>query len=93
MKDPNDKKTVDGFADLVTQVENAPPLKRAGRKPQGERALTNAEKQKLYRMRQKQKQLAEQIRLAEIAAGLPVKSDIIDLETSVADLFRKGDRK
>lgn len=122
MKDPNDKQTIDGFADLVTLIDEAeasaaagvplddlrqlldhvrskiqPPAapagKKRGRKPAGERALTPAEKQKAYRLRQKLAKVEEQVRLAEIAAGLPVKSDIIDLDTSVADLYRKGDRK
>lgn len=88
MKDPNDKKTIDGFADLVTLVESAPPLKRVGRPPQGERALTPAEKQKAYRDRVRSAKKAEAERLAAIKAGEPVASAIIDLETSFADLYR-----
>lgn len=88
MKDPNDKKTIDGFADLVTQLEDTPPLKRAGRKPKGERAMTPAEKQKAYRLREKQKKLEAQVRLLEIRTGKPVTSDIIDLDTQFCDLYR-----
>jgi hypothetical protein len=88
MKDPNDRKTVDGFADLVTQLDESPPLKKAGRKPVGERALTPAEKQKAYRLRQKQKKLEHDVRLLEIRTGKPVRSDIIDLDTSFADVYR-----
>lgn len=88
MKDPNDKKTIDGFADLVTLVENAPALKKVGRPPQGERALTPAEKQKAYRDRVRAAKKAEAERLAAIKAGEPVTSAIIDLETSFADLYQ-----
>lgn len=88
MKDPNDKKTIDGFADLVTQLEETPPLKRVGRKPKGDVAMTPAEKQKAYRLRQKQKQLEQQVRLMEIRTGKPVTSDIIDLDTQFCDLYR-----
>lgn len=81
MKDPNDKKTVDGFADLVTLVENTPPRKKPGPKPKGERALTAAEKQKAYRDRKRERAQA-------IKAGEPVGSKIIDLETDFASLVR-----
>ena len=98
MKDPHDKKTVDGFAHLVTLLEQAQadaqpgeaprvplsdlkqladaleaqekPKKGGGRKPLGERALTPAEKQKAYRDRLKLKKLQEQVRAAEIRAGI-----------------------
>ncbi|RMU20743.1 hypothetical protein ALP33_200169 [Pseudomonas amygdali pv. lachrymans] len=88
MKDPHDKKTIDGFADLVTLVENTPLLKKVGRPPQGERALTPAEKQKAYRDRVRAAKKAEAERLAAIKAGEPVKSAIIDLETSFADFYK-----
>lgn len=115
MKDPNDKKTIDGFADLVTMIEEnqdvqgggtvpvrdlkrivdglfddqpAPVKKKAGRKPAGDVALTPAEKQKAYRLRQKQKKLEHQVRLMEIRTGKPVTSDIIDLNTQFSDLYR-----
>lgn len=48
--------------------------KKRGRKPEGLRALTPAEKQKRYRDRQR-------ARKAAIRAGEPVTSKIIDLET------------
>lgn len=88
MKDPNDKKTIDGFADLVTQLDDTPPLKRVGRKPKGDVAMTPAEKQKAYRLRQKQKKLEAQVRLLEIRTGKPVTSDIIDLTSSFADVYK-----
>lgn len=88
MKDPNDKKTVDGFADLVTQLEESPPLKKVGRKPAGDKALSPAEKQRAYRLREKQKKLAAEVRLLEIRTGKPVTSDIIDLDTSFSDLYK-----
>lgn len=115
MKDPNDKKTIDGFADLVTMIEEnqdvqgggtvpvrdlkrivdglfddqvPPAKKKAGRKPAGDVALTPAEKQKAYRLRQKQKKLEHQVRLMEIRTGKPVTSDIIDLDTQFSDLYR-----
>ena len=93
MKDPNDKHTVDGFADLVTQLDKQPRKSRAGRKPKGDVAMTAAEKQKAYRDRVRAAKEAEKSRLAAIAAGQPVSSEIIDLGTSVADLYRKGERK
>lgn len=88
MKDLNDKKTVDGFADLVTQLEETPPLKKVGRKPKGDKALSSAEKQRAYRLREKQKKLEAQVRLLEIRTGKPVTSAIIDLDTSFSDLYR-----
>jgi hypothetical protein len=88
MKDLHDKKTVDGFADLVTQLEETPPLKKVGRKPAGDKALSPAEKQRAYRLREKQKKLEAQVRLLEIRTGKPVTSDIIDLDTSFSDLYR-----
>lgn len=110
MKDPNDKTTIDGFADLVTQfeeknglepgsvlkterdlaalikrldrhIDGEPPRKRAGRKPQGEVALTPAEKQKAYRDRKRE-------RLAAIKAGEPVESKLIDLTTDFATAYK-----
>ena len=83
MKDPNDRKTVDGFADLVS-----PPLKKVGRKPKGDKALSPAEKQRAYRLREKQKKLEAQVRLLEIRTGKPVTSDIIDLTSSFADVYK-----
>lgn len=88
MKDPNDKQTIDGFADLVTLVENAPALKKVGRPPQGERALTPAEKQKAYRDRQRAARQAERERLEAIRKGEPVTSALIDLDSSFADVYR-----
>ena len=115
MKDPNDKKTIDGFADLVTMIEAnqdakgggtvpvrdlrrivddmfdevpATPKKKPGRKPAGNVALTPAEKQKAYRLRQKQLKLEQEVRRLEIRTGKPVTSDIIDLNTSFADVYR-----
>ena len=119
MKDPNDKKTIDGFADLVTMIEEnqdvkgggtvpvrdlkrivdgmfddqvpavpAPTKKKAGRKPAGDVALTPAEKQRAYRLREKKKKLEHDVRLLEIRTGKPVTSDIIDLNTSFSDVYR-----
>jgi hypothetical protein len=114
MKDPNDRKTVDGFADLVTMVEEnqdveggtvpvrdlkrivdtmfaevpAPTKKKPGRKPAGNVALTPAEKQKAYRLRQKQLKLEQEVRRLEIRTGKPVTSEIIDLDTSFVDVYR-----
>lgn len=119
MKDPDDKKTIDGFADLVTMIEAnqdakgggtvpvrdlrrivddmfdeapastpAPVKKKAGRKPAGEQALTPAEKQRAYRLREKKKKLEHDVRLLEIRTGKPVTSEIIDLNTSFADVYR-----
>ena len=115
MKDPNDRKTVDGFADLVTMIEEnqdvqgggtvpvrdlkrivdgmfddeqKPLKKKAGRKPAGEQALTPAEKQRAYRLREKKKKLEHEVRLLEIRTGKPVTSEIIDLNTSFADVYR-----
>ena len=65
-------------------------LKRpVGRPPQGERAMTKAEKQKAYRDRQRVARDAERDRLAAIKSGEPVASEIIDLKTSFADIYRK----
>lgn len=88
MKDPNDKRTIDGFADLVTLLDSASPLKKVGRPPQGERALTPAEKQKKYRDRVRTAKKAEADRLTAIGNGEPVASEIIDLKTSFADAYR-----
>ena len=115
MKDPNDKKTIDGFADLVTMIEAnqdakgggtvpvrdlrrivddmfdevpATPKKKPGRKPAGNVALTPAEKQKAYRLRQKQLKLEHEVRRLEIRTGKPVTSTIIDLDTSFPDVYR-----
>lgn len=89
MKDPHDKRTIDGFADLVTLVENAPPLKKRGRRPKGEVAMSAGEKQKAYRDRVRAAKQAEAARLAAIRAGEPVTSTLIDLETSFAECYRK----
>lgn len=86
MKDPNDKKTIDGFADLVNLVDATPPRKKPGRKPDGERALTKAEKQKAYRDRVRARKEA-------IAAGEPVGSSIIDLTTDFASLISAKNQK
>lgn len=118
MKDPNDRKTVDGFADLVTMIEEnqdvegggtvpvrdlkrivdtmfdevpaspTPTKKKPGRKPAGNVALTPAEKQKAYRLRQKQLKLEHEVRRLEIRTGKPVTSTIIDLDTSFPDVYR-----
>ena len=113
MKDPNDKKTIDGFADLVTALEERGTdqvggvavdelrqivanmkgekvKSKAGRKPAGDRALTPAEKQKAYRLRQKKTQLEAQVRTMEIKTGKPVTSDIIDLTSSFTDVYKAG---
>lgn len=81
MKDPHDQKTVDGFAELVTLVENAPSLKKRGRKPAGEKALTPAEKQKAYRDRKRE-------RVEALKQGKPVDSAVIDLNTRFPDALR-----
>lgn len=112
MKDPNDKTTIDGFADLVTQFEeknglepgsvlkterdlealikwldkhidgiDGGPKKRPGRKPQGDVALTPAQKQKAYRDRKRE-------RLEAIKAGEPVESKLIDLTTDFATAYK-----
>ena len=118
MKDPDDRKTIDGFADLVTMIEEnqdvkgggtvpvrdlkrivdtmfdevpaspAPPKKKPGRKPAGNVALTPAEKQKAYRLRQKQLKLEQEVRRLEIRTGKPVTSEIIDLTSSFADVYK-----
>lgn len=85
MKDPNDHKTVDGFADLVTLVESAPPLKKRGRPTLGDRPLSPAEKQKAYRDRKRAEREKEQERLQAIRSGDPVMSTLIDLETRFPD--------
>lgn len=63
-------------------IDGKPPKKRAGRKPQGDTALTAAQKQKAYRDRKRE-------RLAAIKSGEPVESKLIDLTTSFADLQRE----
>ena len=50
--------------------------------------MTPAEKQKAYRLRQKQKQLEQQVRLMEIRTGKPVTSEIIDLTSNFADVYK-----
>ncbi|MBW4971633.1 hypothetical protein KZY98_14325 [Croceibacter atlanticus] len=85
MKDPRDKKTVDGCADLVAQVESTPLRKKPGRKPSGEKALTPAEKQKAYRDRRRDEKAAAE---AAKAQGLPPTSSVLDLTTSFASLIR-----
>lgn len=86
MKDPKDKKTVDGFADLLAQVESAPPRNKPGRKPAGEQALTPAEKQKAYRDR---KRAAKKAAEAAREQDLPPTSSILDLTTDFASLLRQ----
>lgn len=86
MKDPRDKKTVDGFADLLAQVESAPPRKKPGRKPAGEKALTPAEKQKAYRDRLRD---AKKAAAAAQNQDLPPTSSVIDLTTNFAALLRE----
>ena len=85
MKDPKDKKTPD-FGLLADMVEQAPARQKPGPKPQGERALTPAEKQKAYRDRVRARKEA-------IKAGEPVGSPIIDLTTDFASLIRGKDQK
>lgn len=87
MKDPRDKKTPD-FGLLADMVEQAPARAKPGPKPQGERALTPAEKQKAYRDR---KRAEKEERAAAVAAGKPPVSHILDLSTSFASLVR-GER-
>ena len=119
MKDRFDKKTIDGFGDLLKELDEHPPadaqtprqgiafsdlaqyidhvakqngitLKRpVGRPPEGEKALTPAEKQKAYRDRQRAQKQAEAARLAALKNGEPVTSSIIDLNTDFADLIRQ----
>lgn len=119
MKDPLDKKTIDGFGDLLKELDEHPPedappvrpgialsdlaqyidhvakqrgitLKRpVGRPPEGERALTPAEKQKAYRDRKRAEKEAAAARLAAIKNGEPVTSSIIDLTTEFSDLLRR----
>lgn len=119
MKDPRDKSTVDGFADLLKGLDDQPTieaeeaparagvalsdlaqlldhvarqngLKRpVGRPPQGEKALSPAEKQKAYRDRKRAEKEAEAARLAAIKNGEPVTSSIIDLTTDFATLRRR----
>jgi hypothetical protein len=84
MKDPNDKKTIDGFADLVSSLEQTPARGKPGPKPQGERALTPAEKQKAYRDRNREKKKAA---AAAKARGDRPTSSIIDLTTDFASLI------
>lgn len=84
MKDPKDKKTPD-FGLLADMVEQAPARQKPGPKPQGERALTPAEKQKAYRDRKRE-------RAEAIKAGEPVGSAIIDLSTDFASLIRAEKR-
>lgn len=114
MKDLNDKQTVDGFADLLRDLDEHPPeatprarpgvalsdlaqlldhvadqhgierKRGVGRPPQGERALSPAEKQKAYRDRKRAEKQAAADRLAAIKKGEPVTSSIIDLTTDFA---------
>lgn len=72
---------------LLDHVAKKSGLKRpVGRPPQGEKALTPAQKQKAYRDRKRAEKLAEAARLAAITAGEPVTSEIIDLTTDFASL-------
>lgn len=67
----------DDYARYQQQLEILTPTdkpKKRGRKPDGLRALTPAEKQKRYRDRKRARREA-------IRAGEPVTSKIIDLET------------
>lgn len=119
MKDPRDKSTVDGFADLLKGLDDQPAieaeeaparpgvalsdlaqlldhvarqngLKRpVGRPPQGERALSPAEKQKAYRDRKRAEKAEAAARLEAIARGEKVTSTIIDLTTDFSDLLRR----
>jgi len=89
MKDPNDKQTLD-FANLVTEFEQEHGLKRpVGRPPKGDRAMTNAEKQKAYRDRQRAARDAERARLEAIGRGEPVTSALIDLTTDFRTLYQQ----
>lgn len=72
---------------LLDHVKNG--LKRpVGRPPKGEKALSKAEKQKAYRDRQRAAKQAEAQRLADIKAGAPVTSSIIDLDSAFTDVYR-----
>ena len=66
---------------LDRHIDGKPPKKRAGRKPQGEVALTPAQKQKAYRDRKRE-------RLEAIKAGEPVESKLIDLTTDFATAYK-----
>lgn len=79
------------FSELTLLLDHVKSgLKRpVGRPPQGERALTPAEKQKAYRDRQRAARDAERDRLAAIKAGEPVTSLLIDLDSNFADLLRE----
>lgn len=69
------------FVDHIRSLVDG-PKKRPGRKPQGEAALTPAQKQKAYRDRKRE-------RLAAIKAGEPVESKLIDLTTDFASALRE----
>lgn len=79
------------FAELTLFVEHIRslvdgPKKRPGRKPQGEVALTPAQKQKAYRDRKRE-------RLAAIKAGEPVESKLIDLTTDFATVYKEKSKQ
>lgn len=84
-------KTGVSFGELALLLDHVKSqLKRSvGRPPQGERALTPAEKQKAYRDRLRTQKQAEKARLAAIKNGEPVTSSIIDLDTDFANLLRQ----
>lgn len=68
------------------------PRKRApgaGRKPKGEVAATPAERKRASRERQRLQREAEQARIADIQAGKPVTSTLIDLTSSFSDVYRE----
>jgi hypothetical protein len=86
MKDPNDKKTVDGFADLITQLDTQPPAARVGRPPKGDKAQSPAEKQKAYRDRKREEKAAA--KAAKERGDRPT-SSIIDLTTDFVSLISR----
>lgn len=78
------------FAELTLLLDHVKSgLKRpVGRPPKGEKALSNAQKQKAYRDRKRAEKEAEAERLRAIKSGERVTSTIIDLDTSFAEIYR-----
>ena len=75
--------------DHVAEQHGIVRKRPVGRPPKGSKALTPGEKQKAYRDRKRAEKEAEAARLAAIKKGDPVTSDIIDLNTDFADLYRQ----
>lgn len=87
MKDPNDKRTVDGFADLELPPP-APPKAKPGPKPKNGEAMSGAARAKAFRDRKRAERDAERARLA---ADKPT-SSVIDLSTDLRGaLIERGD--